>query len=730
MSIDEKLYINDKLVYLLPRSVGLTLLINDIADIKDRNAHYSNNIKIPKTSENILTFELLGLTGNTTRIPYEQVSVKYILNGIELISKGKGILKNTNKFYNLVIYAGNISMVDLLGEKQLNTLDFSSYNHSLTSSVWTSSFVKTSGYIYALSRYYVNASTNTFNIDLNSPSFFVHTLFNMIFSQEGYTISGDIFTNIDYKSRVISMNKGFNREVISNLTFKKSVNTMYSVSESYNDPTTKEYEIDSYITNESGVHEITLTGSTTINRGNNPFFRFRVNGQIAVASVSIPIIAYNIEKSLNVESGDTISVHVLIDTELVASDYIINFAVNHTQTIFLNNKSIVINFNDLIGETKRIDFVKEIIQRFGLMFRKTQHENNFEFIQMEELLVDKVSEEDWTDKFSNVINENYKSVYAKENYFKTVYDSDSTEVVDTFGDGVMIIEDENLQSTKTILTSIFKSSVLINNRFYILNHWIDEEEEEIIQQEDGLRIFRILNVTDSISYQFETSAGSPFNFTGTIALYSFIGYQNELSAYYSKFKKILNNYKKITIECNLSIIDIYELDFFKLKYFKNLGKTFYLNKVSNFRSNKKTKCEFIQVDFSEISSLSLVGVVAGSSVYSGTIIKLGFGSMTGNYNGSSTYLATLRLITVTSFDMSDSGVIETLVCSEYAGTEHWHDGAGTFPTINDMVFTNSGGTIVKNGGDLYFVLPDDNYIKINSSGVVITKTVCEEGEPV
>ena len=118
MSIDEKLYINNKLIHLPVRSVGLTLQINDIGDIKDRNANYSNNIKIPPTPENVLTFELLGLTGSTTRIPYLEVSVKYVVNGIELISDGKGIVKNTNVFYNLLVYDGNISLVDLLGKKK------------------------------------------------------------------------------------------------------------------------------------------------------------------------------------------------------------------------------------------------------------------------------------------------------------------------------------------------------------------------------------------------------------------------------------------------------------------------------------------------------------------------------------------------------------------------------------------------------------------------------------
>ena len=40
-------------------------------------------------------------------------------------------------------------------------------------------------------------------------------------------------------------------------------------------------------------------------------------------------------------------------------------------------------------------------------------------------------------------------------------------------------------------------------------------------------------------------------------------------------------------------IDIYNIDFFKLKYIEQLGQYFYLNKVVNFRDKKLTKCELI-----------------------------------------------------------------------------------------------------------------------------------------
>ena len=155
----EELYINSVLVELTSGSISQTKQINDIGQLKDRQANYSNNIKIPKTSDNIATLGMLGLTGSSTRVPYQTVDVKYILDGVELIVNGKGIVKNINDYYNLVIYDGNISMSDLLGDKELKTLDFSAYNHTLTSTVFTSSFANTSGYIYVLGKFHNLALT-------------------------------------------------------------------------------------------------------------------------------------------------------------------------------------------------------------------------------------------------------------------------------------------------------------------------------------------------------------------------------------------------------------------------------------------------------------------------------------------------------------------------------------------------------------------------------------------
>ncbi len=715
-----KLYINNIRIELPSNSISRTLQINDLAEVKDRQANYSNNIKIAKTPNNIRVMEFLGITGTKTRLQYGSVKVKYIIDGIELISDGKGVIKNTNFYYNLVIYDGNISMTDLLGDKVLNTLDFSAYNHDLREVLFFNSLSNTDGYIYAFSRYYEFASTNVFNLDLITPSFFVHTLFSMIFEQEGYTVIGDVFSESDFNSRVISMCKGYNREAQTDRDFRGSTSSIITRDDTYLTPTIKEYEISSWTAIDTGVHEVDLSGVLNLSYGENVILKIKKNSTSILASIPIINGAYDITETIKFEDNDVISVHVQITAEFNTPDYLIDFTLNTFKVIYFLDVWIPIDFNELIGKTKRIDFVKDVMQRFSLIFRKTRNKNEFEFIKSKDLYGSNSISEDWTDKYSDFSNESYVSSYAQNNYFRYNYDDSD----DDFGDAAITIDNINLTNTKTVVNSIFKASVLTNNKYYIHNHW--ELKDEVITpvENDGLRVYKILKVVDTILYKFSDLDDSISSFGGEVGLLNFTNYNDELSAYYSELSLILDNYKTIKLKLNLSLIDIYNLDFFKLKYFKQTGKYYYLNKISNFKNNKTTTAELIEVNISAIVTTSMIGNYNGASTYAATLSKLEFGSMTGSYSGSSLYSATLREQTFTEFEMSDPGISEFLVCGQIANTTFWHNGTSALPSLNDIIFEDAAGSIVKIGGALFYKLNGLSYIEILNNGRVISKQDC------
>ena len=704
--------------------------VNDIAEIKDRNADYSNNVKIPKSPTNVLTFEMLGITGTLTRLPYTKVDVKYVVDGIELISDGKGIIKNTNKYYNLIIYDGNISMFELIGDARMNELDFSSYNHTLTQTIFTDSFTNTDGYIYALAEFFLDSTFfSVIDIDLTSPSLFMHTLFSNIFTEKGYTISGAILTDTDFKSRLISMNNGYDRFTTENKTFKQVLISNQFESESYGTtPTNATFLIDTYTAVTTVTHTINVNGKINVQAGSDYEIVFFVNN-VRKDAVDVPVLntAFQLDHNIQLSIGDVLEIHVGANSTIVVTTEKIQFDTDWTHTIYENNLSITIDFALLMGEMKQIDFVKDVMQRFGMMFKKTKNDLNFEFTTMKTVLTDKAGSENWTDKNPRFINERYKPSYAQVNFLKYKYNDDSdanTELV--YADGEIVIPNVNLDFSKTLFTSVFKASTFTNSGFWTLSHWITKENEIIIN-EDGLGVFKQIDSGGSFQFRFNGDSGGSSPFTGTFPLLNFdsLFYSKEIANWYKEFESMLSDFKFLTLEMNLSVVDIYEIDFFKLKYFKQFSQYYYLNKVISFRKGKNTRVELIQIGADVIGAVVITATSTGESVVSSTLTKVTAGQMISHILTGCTSVATLTAASasLTDFNTSTNGASAFAVCSRALDITRWHDGLGSAPVLNDIVYEDEAGTILFNGGSNWYKT-DTNSIQINTTGDVIDTGSC------
>ena len=68
-----------------------------------------------------------------------------------------------------------------------------------------------------------------------------------------------------------------------------------------------------------------------------------------------------------------------------------------------------------------------------------------------------------------------------------------------------------------------------------------------------------------------------------------------IANYYKAFGNLLDDYKEIEISANLNLMDIYNLNFFKLKYLKQTGRYYYLNSVTH-NPNKNAKVQLIEIN--------------------------------------------------------------------------------------------------------------------------------------
>jgi len=581
----EEVYLNGKRLDLEERSISRTLQINNFREVQDRQANYSNNISIPMTSNNIEVLDFLGFNGNTSNKPFQTNNVKYRHDGIELISEGRAIVKKTkkkDKSYDLVIYDGAVSLQELLGDATLQDLDLTAYNHDLSVSNWLASLSNTSGYTYS------NLGLINVTLERTIPLLFVHTIFDLIFTQKGWTYEWSEFNTADFQERVFTMDKGFDLNLVldeNNLVHQDSFFGSEQRTENF-------FLIDTFVlgtyTSTSDTYvDISFEGGFNVFKGFIGLI-IELDGTLIFETDNIsPIISETVKAYLQVGSVLEIKVQATSQESTIGT-FEYNFNYNFTVFIYSDNSYYSIDFNAIIGDMKQIDFIKDVMQRYNLSFVKARNINKFIFMTSEELLNSKDTAEDWSDKLSEEIDEDYQNPYGQINRFSYIYDDNSND----FADGIMNLTNTNLVIEKSVLKSIFKATVFGNG--YQMNYW--SENGEPIQ--DGNRIFRIVKLTNEfiqIRLQLTDNFSDLTVPTLNTVDFDYLFYQKEIDRNYPTFRNVVNKFRVKRFQFNLDLFDIYNVNFLRLKYLKQTGKYYYLNKIASFKKGKLTTVELIEL---------------------------------------------------------------------------------------------------------------------------------------
>jgi chitodextrinase len=602
----EELYLDDFSIELPTSSIAITLQVNDMGELVNRQSNFSNTIKVPKSDNNVRAMKFLGVSGNTSIRPYRKIKAKYVVDGIELISKGSVQIVETSDSYSLRIYDGAVDFFDTIKGRKIRHLNFANHNHDLTLENVMNSHSKVSGYIYAEGAFYSKAGY-TPSVNLKMPSFYVHTLFKMIVEQAGYSCEGSIFNDPYFKRKVVSMTYGYENNLkyqvgslVANLNLSGGYNQNNMSVVGYEPPDPNDtFDGDGQIIlysgqlNTTGFTRLVLNGSFFIQEG-TAWLYVKKGADVMFAKYytkSTPLqiaISGEMFGSGLVEIGFYYSFSVAQNGNLA-----VNMNVNATGSIVnITPLPMPVNFTNMFDPSlQQIDFLKEIMQQFGLTFTQKKNSKHLIFKSNKDLLIDRNTAEDWSSKFSNIISESYESGYGRTNYFKYKYDSG----VEPFADGAMVVDNENNAVEKDVISSIFTATTE-SNGYEVMNFWEIRKENEIEGRFPRIEQFRIFDIEDSIEpreFRYENCVGG-VTYTGITRVLRTESMLSRIVRYYKEFKVMLDRYKKINVDLNLSLVDVNKIDFFKLKYFNQLGKYYYLNKIHNFIDRKSVKCELIE----------------------------------------------------------------------------------------------------------------------------------------
>ncbi len=303
----------------------------------------------------------------------------------------------------------------------------------------------------------------------------------------------------------------------------------------------------SYFNNGDGTHSIRY-GSGNI----NPLFYVK-----DLFEYMFNLVGYSVEHNLNVDSYFN---SLFISATKLAPD----IAYDESYNIVPYTPEILLS-----------DFLTEIMIMFGLIITVDENAKKVSLLNIDDLLNNVA--DDWSEKYSETKSQSWRLKSVKNSIFK--YDEDDEDILT----GVLDIGKEN-SSTRT---SIFKKPI------------------KVVPRDGGDKItdfYTYFNGKPMLLYKTVINSPARFyiqaGFTKDkfyMATFQETNYQNAIDNYYSKWKKLLEKIHVVNAFLNLNIIDIYNLDFKKPKYIKQLGAKFYLNKVKNYKQGKLTEVELIKI---------------------------------------------------------------------------------------------------------------------------------------
>jgi hypothetical protein len=574
--------------------------VNDIAELKDRQANYTQALKLPINSVNKQIFGYTDQLDVVSDVPYINMPCRLFLHDSSLAGVGSVIkLLRVANSYETQIISGTVDFFEVIKNKKINELNLGLFEFTLDTATYS---VRNSVYAQAQSvGYYFDDGDNDYPL----PFVFLMNIIEKIVTGAGF----QFVTNITTDGAVDATTPFFNNTAITISTLNKSDD-----SDNLN---VSGLDIAQQVLDEPEPYEFIVYPTITEDDANNnikPFgdawqYVTRVKGKLIISG-SITMTAASAGNTVILSiNGTKKGIYTTASTHTFTHEYTVNRFENYNIKVYLEGtadnpipyvpitisgrinitvesdwsvfpKGSLLNIAENIDYKSQLELFKVFTQVFGATVLVDSATQKLHCYTMAQIYANKQYAVDWSDKVSDEIPEvSYNLDYAQENVIK--YQENSND--GAFDEGVFTVSNQALPARKELFTVQVEAGVDTVAGGAIIPMFDDAGKFK--QRKPHLVAIR-------------TTGGT------NIATHSIVGSQSMIDTFYSDLTdKMLDKAQLVEAMFNLTEKDIalYNSTIngmpysFVPVYIQKFGGYFYINKINNFINGTTTKVELIKL---------------------------------------------------------------------------------------------------------------------------------------
>lgn len=598
------------------KGLKYSIQVNDIAELKDRQTSYTKTYDLPKTPKNVRILGGLGIPSDTSISPYTRPKCQIKIDGFDFISKGWLNVTDTDENYNISVYSGIIEFFKAIENKTLgNDLDLSEINHVKDVDTVIDSFTNPA-YRYLITDYngltHYGTTGEKINIDYLVPSVSVKYLWDKVHALNAFTYSGIVFDSALFNNLWITYPEPLTVDDVTN-----KLTTTGDWTRPENPPYPYPFSQMSLV-GLTGGNKWTVPekGKYKISFKVDPEFIYVYpyryptgeNAQYLVENMttgavtellSIPPVNLHQEsvRILDLNAGDVLRFYQYFNYPRFPWRTVADLKIDKFD-------DPGVDFNVELGDFGITDFVKEVLNMFGLTPFPDENSRNIDYkLTSERIITAEVV--DWTSKYIERTGEEYTyNSYAQRNVFAYQYNDKEGN----YNDGAILINNVNLNESKVAFKSRMYSPEKIKTNFFLgsvgskpLNVFKlyekdvkDDGSVEYKGLDKRYHYVRSKNIITDVTVGSASMVEEQAVESLPLADFSDLTWPRILVSFYQQMGRILNDSRIHDLDLNLSPGDILQIDLKKLYYFAQEQQYYILNKV-NFDGDPISKVEAIRV---------------------------------------------------------------------------------------------------------------------------------------